>query len=402
MSARASGARMPDLFDRARRKVSVEDLLKRESIKLVRSGSQLRGACPLCDGGGQRFAVNPDKAGDKWRCYGCDLHGDVVDLAAALYRLSPRDTLQRLLGEDLPTSDARERPDAKARADKPKTADMVAQEILAEAQPFAGSLAERYLLKRGISAEVLELAGPGLRYHARAKHHWSERQRTWVRAPAMVAQVVTAAGPTGGAHVTYLDRATAAKARLVDDAGAPMPAKRMWGPQTDAEGRPGAAWLIGPDGDGDLVVSEGIETGLSLATLARLDGRRVRAAAALALGRLQGGWKRDDEGCVDLAQLEPEPSAPAFTWPPPEAAPWGEVLIAVDRDMSPLRVRARTGRGKVCWHLLDGETRARICGRLAVAAWRAAGAPRCRAIVPGPGRDFNDELRARLAQGGVA
>jgi len=78
------------------------------------------------------------------------------------------------------------------------------------------------------------------------------------------------------------------------------------------------------------------------------------------------------------------------------------VLIAVDRDMGDLRVKARTGRGKICSHLLTAEVRARLCGRLAVDAWKATGAPRARAIAPSPGRDFNDELRARLALGGVA
>jgi len=38
---------------------------------------------------------------------------------------------------------------------------------------------------------------------------------------------------------------------------------------------------------------------------------------------------------------------------------------------------------------------------LAEQAWRRAGAHGVRTIAPGPGRDFNDELRALLASGEV-
>jgi hypothetical protein len=37
----------------------------------------------------------------------------------------------------------------------------------------------------------------------------------------------------------------------------------MWGPQKDAEGRPGGVWLSAKDGPGPLIVGEGIESTLS-------------------------------------------------------------------------------------------------------------------------------------------
>ncbi len=181
------------------------------------------------------------------------------------------------------------------------------------------------------------------------------------------------------------------------DLSALDPPKRMWGPQTDGEGRPGGAWLIGPEGEGPLVVGEGMESTLSVATLSQ-PFLPLRAAAALSLGALQGGWLRDAEGCIDPFKVQPDPGRRAFTWPAPAACPWPEVLIAVDRDMSEVRVKARTGRGRICSFALGAEARARICGRLAVAAWKAAGAARARAIAPGPNTDFNDELRRQLAR----
>ena len=95
-----------------------------------------------------------------------------------------------------------------------------------------------------------------------------------------------------------------------------------------------------------------------------------------------------------------DPERPAFTWPEPPEAPWGEVLVCVDRDMKPIRVKARRATGGTCQREIDGEARARICGALALQAWRRAGASAARIIGPSAaGRDFNDELRAR---GGAA
>lgn len=387
MSADTSAARTDSVFDRAKAKVSIEGYLKGESVKLVRSGKQMRGPCILCDGGTTKFKV----AGDRFYCFGCEKHGDVVALVAEHRRCEPYTAARWLLGEDVPvTAPAERRPVAPSG---PSASDKVAAEILAEAKPFAGSLAERYLLGRGIAAEVLALAAGNLRYHGSAKHHWDDAGGHWVRAPALVVPVITAHGLTGGVHVTYLDRSTGGKAQL-------SPAKRMWGPQT-FNGLPGGAWLIGPVAEArlgtDLVVAEGIETALSVATIAWRKGIATRACAALSLNRLQGGLHRDSEGCVDPWRPVAELSAPAFTWPAPPQDPWGEVLIAVDRDMSDIKVRARSGRGKPVDMRLTGEVRARVCGRLAVAAWSAAGAGRARAIVPPPCSDFNDELRRVLA-----
>lgn len=386
------GLKADGLFDQARAKVSIADLLERESVKLVRAGQELRGPCVLCDGGGGRFAVK----GEKWRCYGCDLRGDVVDLAAELEKCSLVEAARWLLGRDVAASAPRPRAAREAEPQGPSKAELIAGEMWAAARPLAGTLGARYLLGRGISADVVALAAPNLRYHPFARHHWDDRARDWVKAPAMVAQVVTPCGPTGGVHATYLDRASAGKAGFRRPDGSPAD-KLMWGPQ-HRDGRPGGAWLIGPDGDGDLATGEGIETALSVVTLAARAGISMRACAALSLGRLQGGWLRDEDGCIDPFAIRPDPERPAFTWPTPPASPWGEVRIAVDRDMGDLKVKARTGRGKVCWFLLPAETRARLCGRLAVAAWKAAGAERARAIAPPPGLDFNDELRRVIGQ----
>lgn len=385
MTAYASAARITGLFDEAKRKVSIESVLKAESVKLVRAGKEMRGPCVLCDGVGTRFAIK----GDKWRCYGCDKHGDVIDLVSAIRRIEPFEAVRFLLGSEMPASEPRER--AAPAPSGPSASDKVADETWAQVRPFASTLGEKYLLGRGIAPAVVELAAQNLRYHPFAKHHWDSDAGGWIKAPAMVVQVVTDSGPTGGIHVTYLDRATGGKARFES-------AKRMWGPQRDSLGRAGGAWLIGPDGEGDLTAAEGIETGLSVVTFAHRAGVPLRACAALSLSRLQGGIAKDADGCMDVFRAEPDLDHPPFTWPTPAVGGWREVMIAVDRDMAELKVRARSGRGRISDFRLTPEARARLCGRLAVRGWLAADAPKARAIAPSVGSDFNDDLRRVLAR----
>ena len=110
-----------------------------------------------------------------------------------------------------------------------------------EAAPIAATLAETYLRTRGITCAMPDT----LRFHGDCWH--GPTARRW---PAMVALV-------GGAerfaiHRTYLDPDTQGKARI-------KPNKMMLGCT-----RGGAVRLT--QGQGPLVICEGIETGLSLAS----------------------------------------------------------------------------------------------------------------------------------------
>ncbi len=381
------------IIDAARGAVAIEDLAAAE-VKLRKSGMEMRGACPFC-GAGQKsasppFAIKLQKG--TFRCYcGCPYFGDVVDLERALRGGTIAEAARRLAGGSY-VGQSRPKP-VKAPDAGPSSSDRTAAELWKSAAPtIRGTLAERYLRNRGIEGPALDavLSAPGLRFHPSAKWGWDEARGGWLTLPAMLAQVVTVSGPTGGVHATYLSR---------DARKAPVtPAKRMWGAQHDADGRPGGAWLIGPDGEGDLVIAEGIETTLSVAVLSSRRGKLLRACAALSLDRLQGGVLRDSDGCIDPFDPMPDPERGPFVWPTPVERPWRRVLVAVDRDMSPLKVKAKTPRGRVLFYQLEAEARARLCGRLATAAWLRAGAPAVSAIAPPPGFDFNNELQ-RIVRG---
>ena len=183
-----------------------------------------------------------------------------------------------------------------------------------------GTPAERYLRARGITTPL----GDALRFHPACWH------RSGRRHPALVARVE--GGPADAVHRTYVAPDGSGKA-AVD------PARAMLGP---CQG--GAVRLLG--GHRRLVVAEGIETALSLAS-GLLDGSASLWAALSASG---------------MAALRLPPVV--------EGA---ELVVAADGD--------RAGR----------EAAHALAQRAAAAGWRVLRAD------PGDGLDFNDVLMGRVA-----
>jgi len=130
--------------------------------------------------------------------------------------------------------EAEQKAEAKKRAAQ-------AKQVWTEAQPIAGTLAETYLRGRGITCDL----GQVLRFHGECWHGPTAR-----RYPALVAAVQGASLPA--VHRTYLRADGSGKADI-------DPAKLMLGAVAG-----GAVRLT--EGPGPLVVAEGIETGLSLAS----------------------------------------------------------------------------------------------------------------------------------------
>jgi phage/plasmid primase-like uncharacterized protein len=158
---------------------------------------------------------------------------------------------------DAATLAQRER-EAKAEAEKRGAQ---AKRLWLEAQPIAGTVAEAYLRRRGITCELPRT----LRFHAEAWH--GPTARRW---PALVAAVQGAGLPA--VHRTYLRPDGTGKADI-------HPAKAMLGATAG-----GAVRLS--DGPSRLVVAEGIESGLSL-LCGLLDGPAT-VWAALSTSGLRG------------------------------------------------------------------------------------------------------------------
>jgi hypothetical protein len=130
--------------------------------------------------------------------------------------------------------------EAKKRAEDKKRA-LQAKQVWREAIPIGDTVAETYLRGRGITCSLPDT----LRFHPQCWHGSTAK-----RYPAMVAAVQGNLLPA--VHRTYLRSDGSGKADI-------EPAKAMLGATT------GAAVRLS-EGDGPLVVSEGIETALSLSS----------------------------------------------------------------------------------------------------------------------------------------
>jgi phage/plasmid primase-like uncharacterized protein len=178
-------------------------------------------ALTLADGNNGRLLLNCKKAG-------CD-YRDIATVAGITQgTYTPPDPAT------IAQRKAQQRADAEKRATQ-------AKRLWVEAQPIAGTQAETYLRGRGITAPLPAT----LRFHPECWHGPTAR-----RLPAMVAAVQGAVSPA--VHRTWLSADGSGKADI-------DPPKAMLGAVTG-----GAVRLA--DGLGPLVVAEGIETALSLAS----------------------------------------------------------------------------------------------------------------------------------------
>lgn len=378
------------VFDRAKDGASVGDLVGAAATMAWR---RLK-TCPLC-GGRDDFSYRVNA----FHCFKCGERGSVVDLAAMLWGLPVFDAACKLIGADLerereayaaahggerPRGERRVKPVVVAQrpAGEDNAAEVVAR-VRARMKRADGTIAERYLVSRGIDARFARCVHfcPDAPYDVSAL--WG-RGRTL---PAMVCVVESGGAPTGGMHLTYLRADGAGKADTLRDK---EPAKKMWGPQSHAGAgpghKPGGIVLQRPRDDvAVLCVAEGVENALSLAQLV---GDGAGAFAAGSLDRLQGGMAKTSWGAIDWRKPSPDPNAPAAT-----IAHRGPVLIALDSDMSPLVIN----RGTKWERTISPERRAQVCGVLAEFWWKRQGASDVRCVTPPAGTDVNDFLKGQIA-----
>jgi hypothetical protein len=142
-----SGAR--DLFERARRVPIAAELARRGAYKLRRSGAELIGACPKCDGT-DRFGVSLTK--HVFNCRGCGGKGDVIDLVRWLDGCDATEAAASLIGATNRRPQENHHPVVKPRdrtSDKAGTTR--ALQWWNEARSIHGTVAEQYLqCERGI------------------------------------------------------------------------------------------------------------------------------------------------------------------------------------------------------------------------------------------------------------
>lgn len=202
------------------------------------------------------FREDEDRgAAGKWTDAATGEHGDLLDLIAlsqGFHHL--RDTLdeaRRFLA--LPRTAGAPDPEPAFRSTRvPSGSPQAGQRLIAASKPILGTLAETYLRGRGL---IVPRDCPALRFHPHCYYRPGGSDMSGVRTawPALIAAVTDLAGQVTGAHRTWLDPRTFAKAPVA----AP---RRAMGHLLGHGVRFGIPQQV-------MVAGEGLETVLSLRTI---------------------------------------------------------------------------------------------------------------------------------------
>lgn len=147
MSSRVLSPRVD--VDAAKRRHLLSEIVARD-VALRRAGSEFVGLCPFHAENSPSFHVNDAKG--VYYCFGCTASGDLIDYVREMEGLDFAGAL-RWLGEAAPVA-AAPRPRLSAAAARAERAAAVeeARAIWRRSQPIAGTPAEIYLRRRGITA----------------------------------------------------------------------------------------------------------------------------------------------------------------------------------------------------------------------------------------------------------
>lgn len=207
------------------------------AVVLKRSGDELAGLCPFHQEKGPSFYVYAN--GRRFHCFGCGAGGDVIDFVRALHGVSLREAADMITGGNLPvmTGPPMARVRDESGSDRDTTAE--ARDIWAGGIAVAGTPAEAYLRRRGITMDLPScLRFSRIRYGSRGVLH-----------PALICAITGPSGDLVGIQRTY----------LTDDGG-----KAAFEKVKLSLGRVrGGAIHLGPPSD-TLIVTEGLEDGLTL------------------------------------------------------------------------------------------------------------------------------------------
>lgn len=374
----------PDQLDDVRRRNPVQEVAGPATLR--RSGVRLVGPCPICGGSRRSSRFEVDLAAQNWVCAVCCDGGDVIKLVMRRDGVDFRTAVERLggAGDAAPDAQAEARR-AAMRERREREADTFRRREIARAyaiwaagKPAAGSPVEAYLVARG----CLLPPGPHLRF-APQLTLWGpgDRPRPLHKGPAMLAGITGPEGKFSAVHMTWLDPSRPGrKLEVADpDTGETAPAKKVRGSKRG--GRIELARCAAPR---LLIMGEGIETALSVWTIALRAGERlddVAVWASVDLGNLGGPARATVEHPsarhrnghrVRVPGPEPDLEGPAI--PIPDSV--RELTLLGDGDSEPFLTRNAVARA---------AARYAQPGRIVRAAFAPAG------------QDFNDMLMEAAA-----
>lgn len=333
---------MSGLFDinSIRNLNSPESVFERLGIAYSRKGHKLFADCPSC-GKARKFDYNLNK--DFYYCFagGCEFgrdRGGVIDLVMDVLGRDFVGACKFLGGaKTLTASEKRDAEmkrkefDAKAKREelnKLRRTKKQMEDILAGAQPGAGTAAETYIKTRGHEQGIAALGWPeDLWFHPRLEAFvgdGDERIGLGVF-PAMIAKGRDGKGKMPLLHRTFLQpRADGGFEKafpdMAEDLRPQWNAKQMVGVLSRCERGVylGATTGITDDPSLPIVAAEGIESTFAMATA----GIKGAFYAGLSLDRLVGQMSADKRS--------------SRGWLPPKSAAARPLIIACDNDLSPV------------------------------------------------------------------
>jgi DNA primase len=350
-------------------------------IKLLKSGREYKACCPFHGEKTPSFYVNDEKS--FYHCFGCGAHGDVIKWMADYRRMSFIDAVTVLGGGQVQHTNARPIQRDAVRVE-PETVESieVARSIWAMRQPIANTLAQTYLLSRGIPVE--RIAG----YLENIWFAPNCPTRSWLigkdatsvpSAPALICPIASTDGVQErqiGTHVTYLNSKGEKTGR------------KIYG---QVQG--GAVLLTSMRGNWPLLNGEGLESTLAGLALSLRGQPMFRAAATLSLNNHQDYPIMDSDGALPLHNPRYDTSRNAFGFFNP-----GIVWSLIDADMKPHNIKVRRKKGGSIEQWFQPAERTKLCSDLVGQKWMHYGATQHVAFEPTAGMDYNDMWRVECVK----
>ena len=266
MSKQMNDAVFMAMIQSLRDRFPVSGVALKAGMKLQRAGNELKACClSHVDKTASLYIFADDR---RFHCFGCGVHGDVIDLVKLAYNVKMREAIGMLDGGALSELEQQRAP-AKPKADMRP----VAQRIVNASVPIAGTPAAIYLRSRGITIDL-----PHTLRFARLPPPKIEGNGVLAAngrglLPALVAIVMDAAGEIVALQRTYLTEDGRKAATKATDTDRKPKVKYSLGNVL------GGSIQLGPP-SASILVCEGLEDGL---TLAQRLGRSVWVAAGTSM-----------------------------------------------------------------------------------------------------------------------
>jgi DNA primase len=328
--------RMPDeefraLVDAARDRHLLSDIVGRHTTLKKRGARELVGLCCFHQERTPSLEINDSKG--TYYCHGCGSSGDAYRFLMRQEGMTFRQAYETLAGDEFPIISEEERAKRKAEDERLTAARIeLARSIWGNSVPLLGTIGERYVRGRGITADLPDT----VRFVMAPRWRNEETGEVGRDYPAVVCAGQDVNDAVTAVQCIFLSPDGRTKFERVRDDGTKAKAKLTWGILA------GSALRFGPPAE-HVVCCEGPEDGWTL--MQKLPDKSVWAAGGTALMArviwppiVQSVCFAGDNGAAGVAAVENAKTAALEqnvkargTYPPPEFKDWNDQLRGISR-----------------------------------------------------------------------